>query len=109
MPSPATTASVLARETAPSLDAKVRWIDDLTGVLEAAMAAAQRREPLVVVTAPGAADLMQLPAEVALWTVRVDLSLRTGRPVAGAAVPRPGPRHRRGALGAADDPPPQPP
>lgn len=59
------------------LDAEVRWIDDLTGVLEAAMAAAQRREPLVVVTAPGAADLVQLPAEVALWTVRVDLSLRT--------------------------------
>jgi hypothetical protein len=55
----------------------VRWIDDLTGVLAAAMAAAQRREPLVVVTAPGAADLVQLPAEVAPWTVRVDLSLWT--------------------------------
>jgi hypothetical protein len=37
------------------LDAEVRWIDDLTGVLEAAMAAAQRREPLVMVTAPSSA------------------------------------------------------
>lgn len=68
---------VRAECAALGLDADVEWIDDHTGVPDAAMAAAQRREPLVVATAPGTADLVQLPAEVAPWIVRLDLSLRT--------------------------------
>jgi acetyl esterase/lipase len=57
------------------LTVDVQWVDDLSGVLDAARAALRERLPLVVVPAPGTPDLAELPAEVAPWTVRVDLSL----------------------------------
>jgi acetyl esterase/lipase len=53
----------------------VRWVSALDGLLDAAQAAREDGVPLIVVTAPGTAQLAALPPEVAPWTVRVDLTL----------------------------------
>lgn len=68
-------AFATAEATALGLTTEVQWVADLDCVVDAARVALDRQEPLIVVTAPGTADLVELPPDVAPWVVRVDLTL----------------------------------